>query len=163
MNSKAKHFKACLTDPERRKAYKGAVTRDHYGREIPRHGHGTANLPFHMASTSRITEEMMRLFDRVADPSLLVRRLNVTACHVVPESMGRKVEVPDQLDLFTDLEALDRQRQREEEELERERRRQKAILSIQKRYGKNALLKGMDLEEGATTRDRNGQIGGHKA
>ena len=152
-----------LTDPVRRKAYKGIITRDHYGREIPKHGHGTANLPFHMASTSRITEEMMRLFDRVADPALLVRRLNVTACHVVPEHMGRKPAVPDQLDLFTDLEALDRQRQQEEEELERERRRQKAILSIQKKYGKNALLKGMDLEEGATTRDRNGQIGGHKA
>ena len=105
----------------------------------------------------------MRLFDRVADPALLVRRLNVTACHVVPEHMGRKPAVPDQLDLFTDLEALDRQRQQEEEEMERERRRQKAILSIQKKYGKNALLKGMDLEEGATTRDRNGQIGGHKA
>ena len=78
-------------------------------------------------------------------------------------SLGKKKEVPDQLDLFTDLETLDRQRQQEEEELERERRRQKAILSIQKKYGKNALLKGMDLEEGATTRDRNGQIGGHKA
>jgi len=103
------------------------------------------------------------LFERIVDPRLLVRRLNVTACHVLPESMGKRAEEPQQLDLFTDLEDLDRRRKQEAEELERERRRQKAILTIQKKYGKNALLKGMNLEEGATTRDRNAQIGGHKA
>ena len=152
-----------LQDPQRRKEYKGDVTLDHYGRAIPKHAHGTANLPAHMASTSRIVKETMVLFERIVDPQLLVRRLNVTACHVLPESMAQKPEEPQQLDLFTDLDALDRQRRQEEEELERERRRQKAILNIQKKYGKNALLKGMNLEEGATTRDRNAQIGGHKA
>jgi len=152
-----------LLDPQRRKEYKGDVTLDHYGRAIPKHAHGTANLPAHMASTSRIVKETMVLFERIVDPQLLVRRLNVTACHVLPESMAQKPEEPQQLDLFTDLDALDRQRRQEEEELERERRRQKAILNIQKKYGKNALLKGMNLEEGATTRDRNAQIGGHKA
>ena len=152
-----------LQDPQRRKEYKGEVTLDHYGRAIPKHAHGTANLPAHMASTSRIVKETMALFERIVDPQLLVRRLNVTACHVLPESTAQKPEEPQQLDLFTDLDALDRQRRQEEEELERERRRQKAILTIQKKYGKNALLKGMNLEEGATTRDRNAQIGGHKA
>ena len=152
-----------LLDPERRKAYKGAVTMDHYGRAIPKHGHGTAHLPFPMASTSRIVGEMMKLFDRVADPELLVRRLNVTACHVVPEALAKRAEPEQQLDLFADIDALERQRQQEEAELERERRRQRAILTIQKKYGKNALLKGMNLEEGATARERNGQIGGHKA
>jgi len=152
-----------LLDPQRRKEYKGAVITDHYGRAIPKHAHGTANLPGHMASTSRIVKETVALFERIVDPRLLVRRLNVTACHVLPESMGKRAEEPQQLDLFTDLEDLDRRRKQEAEELERERRRQKAILTIQKKYGKNALLKGMNLEEGATTRDRNAQIGGHKA
>lgn len=152
-----------LLDPQRRKEYKGDVTVDHYGRAIPKHAHGTANLTCHMASTSRIVKETMALFERIVDPQLLVRRLNVTACHVLPESMAQKPEEPQQLDLFTDLDALDRQRRQEEADMERERRRQKAILNIQKKYGKNALLKGMNLEEGATTRDRNAQIGGHKA
>ena len=143
-----------LTDPARAEAYHGEVTTDGYGRKIPKHGHGSANLGRPTASTSRIVEAMMELFDRVADRALLVRRLNVTACHVIPES-----EVPPeegQLSLFDEG-------QEDTEALEREKRRQRAILTIQKKYGKNALLKGMNLEEGATARDRNGQIGGHKA
>ena len=143
-----------LTDPARAEAYHGEVTTDGYGRKIPKHGHGSANLGRPTASTSRIVEAMMELFDRVADRALLVRRLNVTACHVIPES-----ELPPeegQLSLFDEG-------QQDTEALEREKRRQRAILTIQKKYGKNALLKGMNLEEGATARDRNGQIGGHKA
>ena len=143
-----------LTDPARAEAYHGEVTTDGYGRKIPKHGHGSANLGRPTASTSRIVEAMMELFDRVADRALLVRRLNVTACHVIPES-----ELPPeegQLSLFDEG-------QEDTEALEREKRRQRAILTIQKKYGKNALLKGMNLEEGATARDRNGQIGGHKA
>lgn len=143
-----------LTDPVRAAAYRGEVTTDNYGRRIPKHGHGTVNLGSPTASTARIVEAMMELFDRVADRSLLVRRLNVTACRVIPES-----EAPPpagQLSLFCD--------EREDQEtLEREKRRQKAILTIQKKYGKNALLKGMNLEEGATARERNSRIGGHKA
>ena len=143
-----------LTDPARAEAYHGEVTTDGYGRKIPKHGHGSANLGRPTASTSRIVEAMMELFDRVADRALLVRRLNVTACHVIPES-----ELPPeegQLSLFDEG-------QEDTEALEREKLRQRAILTIQKKYGKNALLKGMNLEEGATARDRNGQIGGHKA
>ena len=143
-----------LTDPARAEAYHGEVTTDGYGRKIPKHGHGSANLGRPTASTSRIVEAMMELFDRVADRALLVLRLNVTACHVIPES-----ELPPeegQLSLFDEG-------QEDTEALEREKRRQRAILTIQKKYGKNALLKGMNLEEGATARDRNGQIGGHKA
>lgn len=143
-----------LTDPARAEAYHGEVTTDGYGRKIPKHGHGSVNLGRPTASTSRIVEAMMALFDRVANPNLLVRRLNVTACRVIPEN-----ELPPeegQMSLFDEG-------REDTEALEREKRRQRAILTIQKKYGKNALLKGMNLEEGATARDRNGQIGGHKA
>ena len=143
-----------LTDPARAEAYHGEVTTDGYGRKIPKHGHGSVNLGRPTASTARIVEAMMALFDRVADRNLLVRRLNVTACRVIPESQLPPEE--GQLSLFDEG-------QEDTEALEREKRRQKAILTIQKKYGKNALLKGMNLEEGATARDRNGQIGGHKA
>ena len=143
-----------LTDPVRAEAYHGEVTTDGYGRRIPKHGHGSVNLGRPTASTSRIVEAMMALFDRVANPNLLVRRLNVTACRVIPESQLPPEE--GQLSLFDEG-------QEDTEALEREKRRQRAILTIQKKYGKNALLKGMNLEEGATARDRNGQIGGHKA
>lgn len=143
-----------LTDPARAEAYHGEVTTDGYGRKIPKHGHGNVNLGRPTASTSRIVEAMMALFDRVANPNLLVRRLNVTACRVIPESQMPPEE--GQMSLFDEG-------QEDTEALEREKRRQRAILTIQKKYGKNALLKGMNLEEGATARDRNGQIGGHKA
>ena len=143
-----------LTDSTRAEVYHGEVTTDGYGRKIPKHGHGSVNLGRPTASTSRIVEAMMALFDRVANPNLLVRRLNVTACRVIPESQMPPEE--GQMSLFGEG-------QEDTEALEREKRRQRAILTIQKKYGKNALLKGMNLEEGATARDRNGQIGGHKA
>ncbi len=152
-----------LSDPVRAKEYRGEVTTDHYGRKIPKHSHGTINLGFHMASTSRILQAVMDLFDRIADKNLLVRRMNITANHILPEHLAHKKEEELQLNLFEDVQAKEEQRRREEAELERERRRQRAILTIQKKYGKNALLKGMNLEEGATARDRNSQIGGHKA
>ena len=139
------------------------MTTDHYGRKIPKHSHGTANLGGYMASTSRILKEMMALYDRVADKNLLVRRLNVTANHILPESRVPREEPEVQLDLFSDRLAEEKRRQQEEADMQREKRRQKAILTIQKKYGKNALLKGMNLEEGATARERNSQIGGHKA
>ena len=133
-------------------AYAGPVTRDPYGRLIPKHAHGTVNLPMANASTTMITGEMMALFDRIADPTLLVRRINLTAAHIAPRAGSQPV---CQLDLFG--EAVD------EEALEREYRRQQAVVSIRRKYGKNAILKGMNLEEGATARARNAQIGGHKA
>lgn len=152
-----------LTDPERRKQYRGSVVTDRYGRSIPKHAHGTANLPRLNSSTALITEAVMDLFDRIVDPDLLVRRINLVAANVRPESEARQETENQQLDLFSDLDDQQRRREQEDAALEREKRRQKAVLTIKKKYGKNAILKGMNLEEGATARDRNRQIGGHKA
>ncbi|MBQ8264716.1 MAG: DNA methylase [Oscillospiraceae bacterium] len=152
-----------LSDPARRKAYTGPVTTDFYGRKVPKHAHGTANLGCHTASTKLITDAVMELFDRIADENLLVRRITIGANHVIFESDIPPAPQPEQFDLFTDYEELEHQREAEKTELEREKRRQKALLYVKKRYGKNAILKGMNFEEGATARDRNSQIGGHKA
>ena len=146
-----------LTDPERRRAYKGEITRDPYGREIPKHAHGTAHLGRYTASTRLITDAMMQLYDRITAPELLVRRVNLVAARILPEAEAPQEE--GQMDFFTDWAA----KEREERELTREKRRQQAVLAIRKKYGKNAILKGMNYQEGATTRDRNAQIGGHKA
>ena len=108
-----------------------------------------------------MTHAVLELFDRIVDPKLLVRRINLVAAHVLHESQIGKDKKPRQLDLFTDYAA--EQKQAEQKQLQKERKRQEAILKIRERYGKNALLKGMNLEEGATTRERNQQIGGHKA
>ena len=151
-----------LTDPERRKQYRGEVVTDHYGRQIPKHAHGTVNLPRYNSSTNMIVEAVVQLFDRITDPNLLVRRINLVACHILPEHLAVQPADYTQLDLFADP-AADRRREEEEAELKRERRRQQAVLTIKKKYGKNAIIKGMNLEEGATAMDRNGQIGGHKA
>lgn len=152
-----------LSDPERRRNYHGEVTIDGYGRKIPKHAHGTANLDRQTSSTRMIVEAVMELFDRIVDQNLLVRRLNITANHVVPESSVPKEPIMEQLDLFTDYAALEKQREDENAALEREKKMQQAVLSIKKKFGKNAILKGMNLEEGATAKDRNSQIGGHKA
>ena len=151
-----------LTDPERRKKYRGEIVTDHYGRQIPKHAHGTVNLPQYNSSTNLIVEAVVDLFDRITDPNLLVRRLNLVACHILPEHLAVQPVDYTQMDLFADPEA-DRRREEREAELKRERRRQQAVLTIKKKYGKNAIVKGMNLEEGATAMDRNGQIGGHKA
>lgn len=152
-----------LTDPKRRKAYKGSVTTDHYGRKIPKHAHGTVNLSRQTSSTKLITDAVMDLYDRIVSPDLLVRRLNMAANHVVSEEQVSESGQMEQLDLFTDYVALEQQREKEELALEREKKVQQAVLSIKKKYGKNAILKGMNLQEGATARERNRQIGGHKA
>ncbi len=152
-----------LTRPEISRKYKGAVTTDHYGRKVPKHAHGTVNLGKQTSSTKLITDAVMTLYDQITDKSLLVRRLNVTANRVVEESGISKKESFEQLDLFTDYDTIQKQREQEEQERERERRMQKAMLDIKKKFGKNAILKGMNLEEGATAIERNNQIGGHKA
>ena len=105
----------------------------------------------------------MALYDRITDPGLLIRRVSLGANRVINEQNAKIDAVPEQMDLFCDYEALRKEREQEEIMLEREKRRQKVILDIKKKYGKNAILKGMNLEEGATTIDRNRQIGGHKA
>ena len=152
-----------LQDPQLLRKYQNAITRDHYGRSIPKHAHGTANLPRKTASTRLITDAVMALYDRIIAPDLLVRRINLTAAHVVPEREVAKEEQMQQLDFFTDPDAQQKRQEEEEAALEREKRRQQAVLAIRKKYGKTAILKGMNYQEGATTRDRNNQIGGHKA
>ena len=147
-----------LTDPKRLAAYRGPVTTDHYGRRIPKHAHGTTNLNRKTASTRLITQAVMELYDRIVDKDLLVRRINLVACNIQPESAAAAEQAFCQLDLFSEPSSQDA-----EAALEREKRRQQAVLAIRKKYGKNAILKGMNLEEGATARDRNSQIGGHKA
>ena len=153
-----------LTDPKRREKYRGEVVQDRYGRKIPKAAHGTENLSRQTASARLLSEAMLRLFDRIVDRELLTRRVTVTACRVIPESRAKAApEEAMQLDLFSAPEEQTRQAEEEDRFLERERRRQQAVLAIQRRYGKNAILKGKNFLEGATTRARNGQIGGHKA
>ncbi len=139
------------------KHYGGPVVTDHYGRTIPKHSHGTAHLPFPTASTRMICQAMTALFDRIADPALLVRRINLTADRIRPEA---SVQGPSytQLNLFEAVQPA-----QEYLDIEREKRRQQAILAIKHRFGKNAILRGMNFQEGATAADRNRQIGGHRA
>lgn len=152
-----------LTNADIAKDYRGEVTTDHYGRKVPKHAHGTANIDRQTSSNRLIMDAVMELFDRIVDKKLLVRRINVVANNIVDERTVEDKPKYEQLDLFTDYEALERQREQENEALNKERRVQEAMLEIKKKYGKNAILKGTNLQEGATARDRNAQIGGHKA
>ena len=152
-----------LNDPQKRRAYRGSVTVDHYGRAVPKHAHGTANLGGHTSSAKLILDAVTKLFEEIADKSLLVRRLNLVAAHVLDEALVERDDEVQQLDLFTDYEAQKQRKAEAEAALAREKKRQQAILSIQHKYGKNALLKGMNLAEGATGKERNEKIGGHKA
>lgn len=151
-----------LTDPSIRKTYRGPVTSDRYGKPVPKPAHGTEHLSSLTASSRRILDAATALYDRIINPSLLVRRLYLTAGDVVSESAASG-PVFQQMDLFTDYAAREA-REKEVKEMEkRDRRIQDALLSIKAKYGKNAVLRGMNLEEGATARERNEQIGGHKA
>ena len=152
-----------LTDENRRKSYRGEVTIDRYGRKIPKHAHGTANLARYTSSSKQIMEAVTALFDRIIDKDLLARRVNLTAANVLDEAAVEREESCEQLDFFSTSQAGQKEKEREEVELARERRRQEAMLAIKKKFGKNAILKGMDLQEDATAMDRNGRIGGHKA
>lgn len=152
-----------LSDPKRRKMYKGVVTTDHYGRQIPKHAHGTTNLKRQTSSTQMIMDAVMELYDRIVDKNLLIRRITITANKLIDERFAKQPDAYEQMDLFTDYKELERTRKKEGEALEREKNIQKAMLDIKKKYGKNAILKGMNLLEGATAKDRNEQIGGHKA
>ena len=146
-----------LKDPYN--AYKGEIKIDHYGRKIPKHAHGTVRLDMQTSSSRKITEATQELFDRIVDKKLLVRRISITAGSVVREDMV--TETYQKLDLFSYQSFLEKQK-KEKEELEKEKKLQQAMLEIKKKFGKNAILKGMNLEEGATAKQRNEQIGGHK-
>ena len=143
--------------------YKGEVTTDRYGRKIPKHARSTANIERYTSSARLITAAVAELFDRIADKKLLVRRLNLAACRVVEENEALQAESREQLNLFEDYDALQNQRKLEQADLDKEREMQNAILAIKKKYGKDALIKGMDLQEGATAVKRNSLIGGHQA
>lgn len=142
------------------KSYRGEVVTDRYGRQIPKSAHGSSKLGRQTASSKIITEAMLNLFDRIVNPELQIRRITVVANHVIGENEVKPQGDFKQPDLFADFEE---QEEVEQEELEKEKRLQLAIIDIKKKFGKNALLKGMNLMEGATTKERNNQIGGHKA
>ncbi|MCR5177189.1 MAG: DNA methylase [Anaerovibrio sp.] len=144
--------------------YHGEVHMDHYGRKVPKPAHGSINLGCHTSSTALITSAVLELFDKITDPQLLIRRVNITANHVISENMIKKNNSqPEQLELFVDYEAKAREREKEEKAEAKEKSLQHALLDIKHRYGKNAILKGANLQEGAMTIERNQQIGGHKA
>lgn len=148
-----------LTDPERRKKYKGPVQVDGYGRRIPKHAHGTVNFDTRTSSTKIIVEGVLELFDNIINKDLLIRRINMSANNVLSEELALKEDRTEQLSIFDDLE----KKEKLEQDLEREKQVQHALLDIKKKFGKNAILKGVNLQEGATAQDRNRQIGGHKA
>lgn len=153
-----------LTDTERRKKYRGEVVTDRYGRQIPKHAHGTENLESFTSSTQKMVEVASVLYDRIVDKNLLIRRMNITANNIVEEKAApQKNNSYQQLDLFTDYAAEEEQEKQEALRLDRERKLQEATITIKKKFGKNAILKGMSLQEGATAKNRNEQIGGHKA
>ena len=152
-----------LTDPGIRKSYKGPVATDRYGRKVPKHAHGTQNLKMPTSSSLQLVAAAEELYDRIINNHLLVRRITLTANRVVVESSVKKQYTFEQMDLFTDYEKREAEEKKEQQELEKEKKLQRAMLDIKKKYGKNAVLKGMNLQEGATARNRNGQIGGHRA
>ena len=152
-----------ITDKNRSQNYKGTVTTNYYGKKVPKPAHGTTNLPKQTSSTTLITNAVMELYDKIVNKKLLIRRINIVANKLVDEHSVKNANKYEQLDLFTDYEILKKQREKENAESEREKRMQNTILDIKKKFGKNAILKGMNLQEGATAKDRNNQIGGHKA
>lgn len=151
-----------LTRPEIASRYDGPVVNDYYGRPAPKHAHGTANLNGHSSSSKEIIAAVMKLYDTIVNPILLIRRLNITTNHVIPEAKAEKKAVV-QLDLFTDYEAQAEQEAIRKAEQRKERRIQETLLAIKRQFGKNAILRGTNFADGATARERNNQIGGHKA
>ena len=143
--------------------YSGELKKDYYGRVAPKGVHGTAHMPRRTSSSKMVIDGVLKLYEKITDPSLLIRRINITACNVVPESEAKKMVEFNQISLFDDHVKAEAVNEKLEEDLKKEHNVQQAILKIQKKYGKNAVLKGVSLEEGATGRERNEQIGGHKA
>lgn len=148
-----------LINPQIAAAYHGEITTDFYGRSIPKHAHGTENLDCKTYSPHTIAEAAVRLFDRIINPKLLVRRVTICACGVTVKSEQTDEYEGEQLDLFTDYSA----REAEIAAQKRDEDMQLAVLKIKHKFGKNAILKGMNFEDGATMRERNQQIGGHRA
>lgn len=152
-----------LTTPEIRDAYHGEIKTDYYGRQIPKQAHGTVNLGKMISSTRQIMKAVMGLYDEIVNPILLVRRINIVANHIAEEKTIKSQSSYEQLDLFTDYGTKEIKEKEEALEVEKEKQLSLTMLDIKKKFGKNIILKGMNLQEGATTRERNNQIGGHKA
>lgn len=151
-----------LKDSTINNTYNGEITQDRYGRKIPKHAHGTINLDHKTSSTKIILKDVMELYERIINKNLLVRRINITANNVVNESFTEEISLFEQIDLFTDYNKIKKEKEEEKKKELAERNIQKAIINIKSKYGKNAIIKGMNLQEGGTTIDRNRQIGGHK-
>ena len=151
-----------LSNPKISAKYKGKVETDRYGRKVPKSAHGSINLGKHTSSTKLIVNSTLELYNRIVNNNLLIRRMYVVANHIVPEDSIDTQSSSEQLDLFTDYAEVEKKREQERKDEQRERNEQEAILNIQHRFGKNAILKGMNFLDGATTKDRNNQIGGHK-
>ena len=145
------------------KKYSGDVTKDYYGREIPKSAHGTTTIDYKTSSTKVISDALMKLFDQIVNPDLLVRRINIAVCNLINEDKAEDCKVIKQFDLFTDYEKEEEKNKKIIEDEKKEKNIQKVILNLKNKYGKNSILKAMNLEEGATTIDRNNQVGGHKA
>ncbi len=143
--------------------YRGEITRDYYGRNVPKHGHGTVNFEQHTSSTDEITRGILSLYDRIVNPTLLVRKINIGVNNLISESDRQKGVGPKQLDFFADYAESERLAKEREKGYAKEKRKQNAVINIRKKFGGNAIIRGMSLEEGATAIDRNKQIGGHKA
>lgn len=154
-----------LSNAQIRKQYHGPTVTDRYGRSMPKHAHGTHSFDRMTSSTKQIIDAATSLYERIVDDRLLIRRVALTANHVVDEATALAENQADfeQLDLFTDYEMLEKQKAQARANIEREKNMQQAILSIKKKFGKNAILKGMNFEPGATAIQRNQQIGGHRA
>lgn len=152
-----------LDTAEKLKAYKGDIKTDHYGRKVPKHAHGTENLFDQTSSSKLITEAAVRLYERITDKDLLIRRIYIVANHVVGENKRRREKSFEQMDMFTDYCEKDKKYTADLIKRKKEHDLQKAILDLKRRYGKNAVIKGMNLQEGGTTISRNAQIGGHRA
>ncbi len=152
-----------LNNREIARNYKGEVTIDYYGRKVPKHAHGTANIKKHSSSTKVIVDAVTELFEKIADKNLYVRRVTIAAGNIKKEEEVLNEPISEQLNLFTDYGLLEKENQEEEEELRREKELQETVLGLKSKFGKNAVLKGINLQEGATARSRNQQIGGHRA
>ena len=153
----------CLTNPNISKYYDGVVTEDFYGRRVPKPAHGTITLEYKTSSSSKLTEYITKLYEKIVNKHLLIRRINISVNNIVSAKDNINEKIVHQIDLFTDYTRLEEERKEEIKKEEEEKKVQNVILDIKKKYGKNAILKGMNLEEGATACKRNAQSGGHRA
>ena len=153
----------CLTDPNLRKKYTGALEIDRYGRYVPKMAHGSINLSGYISSSGEIIEAVTKLYEKIVLKDLLVRRMYVVANHVKPEELAVQKEPEEQIDIFSMLKSDAEEKAVEETERNEDRAQQEAVLAIRDRFGKNAIFRGMDLQDAATARERNAQVGGHKA